>query len=130
MANINNLALSVDLAQDSRVNKQKSFFGLSTTWTYAPTGSKLKPIKFEYSPEGGKAVETAMNAADNKRADLLAALHVDHVSMGNYMLEAVCSADGQFVAMRLYQYQNLRFTPVSPLCLMEGDDAAKVAQRF
>lgn len=130
MANINSMAMSEDLAKDLRVNKQKSFFGLSTTWTYAPTGSKLRPFKYEYSPEGGKAVESAMNATADKRADLLAHLDVDHVSMGNYMLEAVRSSDGQFVALRLYQYQQLRFQPVSPLCLLEGDDAAKVAARF
>ncbi len=130
MANINSMTMSADLVKDQRVNKQKSFFGLSTTWTYAPTGSKLKPFKFEYSPEGGKAVEQAINASEDKRVDLLAKLHVDHVSMGNYMLEAVRSDDGQFVAMRLYQYQSLRFQPVSPLCLLEGDDAAKLAPRF
>lgn len=130
MANINSMAMSADLAQDQRVNKQKSFFGLSTTWTYAPTGSKLKPFKYEYNPEDGKAVENAMNASGDKRADLLTHLNVDHVSMGNYMLEAVRSDDGQFVALRLYQYQQLRFQPVSPLCLLEGDEAAKVATRF
>lgn len=130
MANINNMAMSADLAKDLRVNKQKSFFGLATTWTYAPTGSKLKPFKYEYSPEDGKAMENAMNATDDKRADLLTHLHVNHVSMGNYLLEAVCSTDGQFVALRLYQYQQLRFQPVSPLCLLEGADAAKVATRF
>lgn len=130
MANINSMAMSTDLANDLRVNKRKSLFGLSTTWTYAPTGSKLKPFKYEYTPEGGKAVENAMNAAPEKRADLLVHLEVDHVSMGNYLLEAVCSDDGQFVALRLYQYQQLRFQPVSPLCLLEGDDAAKVATRF
>ena len=129
MANINSMAMSADLAKDSRVNKQKTFFGLSTTWTYAPTGSKRKPFRYEYSPEGGKAVENAMNASADKRADLLSRLQVDHVSMGNYRLEAVCSTDGRFVALRLYQYQQLRFQPVSPLCLLEGDDAAKVAAR-
>lgn len=130
MANINSMAMSSDLVKDQRVNMQKTLFGLSTKWIYTPTGSKLKPFKFEYSPEGGKAVLQAINASDDKRADLLAQLHVDHVSMGNYMLEAVCSYDCQFVALRLYQYQNLRFQPASPLCVLEGDDAAKLAARF
>lgn len=130
MANINSMAMSADLAKDSRVNIQKSFFGLSKTWVYASTGSKLRAVKYEYSPEDGKAVEDALTAAPDKCADALAGLNVSHASMGNFLLEAACSADGQFVALRLYQYQQLRFQPVSPLCLLEGAEAAKVSSRF
>ncbi len=124
MANINSMAMSADLANDSRINIKKSLFG--TKWTYAPTGSKLKAFKREYNPENGQALEKAIN----ERADLLASLQVSEAAMGNYQLEGVRTDDGQFVAMRLYQYQNLRYQPVSPLCVLEGDEAAKVAGRL
>lgn len=125
MANINSLAMSADLAKDSRINIKKSLFG--TKWTYTPTDSKLKAFKHEYNPENGKAMEKAINAAEDKRADLLASLQVSEAAMGNYQLEGVRTDDSQFVALRLYQYQNLRYQPVSPLCVFEGDEAAKVA---
>ncbi len=128
MANINSMAMSADLANDSRINIKKSLFG--TKWTYAPTGSKLKAFKREYNPENGQALEKAINAAEDKRADLLASLQVSEAAMGNYQLEGVRTDDGQFVAMRLYQYQNLRYQPVSPLCVLEGDEATKVAGRL
>lgn len=120
--------MSADLAKDSRINIKKSLFG--TKWTYTPTDSKLKAFKHEYNPENGKAMEKAINAAEDKRADLLASLQVSEAAMGNYQLEGVRTDDSQFVALRLYQYQNLRYQPVSPLCVFEGDEAAKVANRL
>lgn len=124
MAKINNMAMSADIAKSKLVYSRKAFLGLSTNWFYAPTGSRLTATRREYSPADGQLLEQALNApADRVLARLGCLGQLAQATIGNYMLEVVRSADHRFAALRLYQYQQLAYRPVSPLRVFEGSDA-------
>ena len=118
-----------DIAKKKLVHSRKTLLGLSTKWFYAPTGSQLTATRREYSPTDGQILEQALNAPSDKALAHLGCLkQLAQAAIGNYMLETVSSADKQFMAMRLYQYQQLAYRPVSPLCIFEGHDAEAVCR--
>ena len=124
MAKINDMAMSADIAKSKLVYSRKAFFGLSTNWFYAPTGSRLMGARREYSPADGQLLEQALNAPSDKVLARLGCLgQLAQTTIGNYQLEVVRSADCRLAAFRLYQYQQLAYRPVSPLCMFEGSDA-------
>lgn len=128
MANFKNLAMSKELAKDSRISIKKSLLGLSTKAIYAPTESKLLAAKKEYTAEDGARIERAMKASADKRAQQLAAIgQLQPATLGNYLLEACRSADGSFAAMQLFQYSQMSYQPVTDVCCFEGDEAKTVA---
>lgn len=49
---------------------------------------------------------------------------------GNLLLEACVSADKQFAALRLCQWSQIDYQPVSEVHLLQGDDAAQAAKVF
>lgn len=130
MAKINNMAMLADIAKSKLVYSRKAFFGLSTKWFYALTDSQLTAARREYNPSDGQLLEQALNApADKVLARLGCLKGLAQATIGNYLLEVITSADRRFVALRLYQYQQLAYRPVSPLCTFEGCDA-EVASRM
>ena len=49
---------------------------------------------------------------------------------GNYMLEFASSADKSFLALRLLQFQQMIYEPVTPTLTFEGDEAQKLIELF
>ena len=47
---------------------------------------------------------------------------------GNYMMEVCVSRDGGFVALQLFQYEQLGYEPASDMLIYEGEDAHALAQ--
>ncbi len=128
MPSFNSLTMSSDLVNDSRVSVKKSFFGLSTSVVYLTTNSKVKALKKEYDPDNGNMLKCVLTADQAKQPAMLAGLEsLAETHLGNYMLEMCVSDDNQFVALRLFHYQELRYTPVTPLLTYEGEDASLVA---
>ncbi len=128
MPSFNSLTMSSDLVNDSRVSVKKSFFGLSTSVVYLTTNSKVKALKKEYDPDNGNMLKCVLTADKAKQPAMLAGLEsLAETHLGNYMLEMCVSDDNQFVALRLFHYQELRYTPVTPLLTYEGEDASLVA---
>lgn len=129
MSKYNSLAMSSDLAKDARISVSKSFFGLCTKAVYTPTQSPLTARRREYSVEDGGRLARALKA--DKPAQQLAALgHIEEVGCGNYLLECCLSADHAFAALRLYRYEQLRYEPVTGICIFEKEEAATVASLF
>ena len=128
MTKFTRMAMADALASDPRISVSVSFFGLCCKAVYKPTGSALAALRKEFAPDEGLKLEHALGTAANRRAEVLAQLgRLPEAQIGNYLLEACVSADKQFVALRLYQYQQLQSQPVSPLCLFTGDEARTVA---
>ncbi len=128
MPSFNSLTMSSDLVNDSRISVKKSFFGLSTSVVYLTTNSKVKALKKEYDPDNGNMLKCVLTADKAKQPAMLAGLEsLAETHLGNYMLEMCVSDDHQFVALRLFHYQELRYTPVTPLLTYEGEDASLVA---
>lgn len=129
MSKYTNLALSEALAGDSRITVTTSFFGLVEKAVYIPTQSRIAAVRREYTPEAGQAIARALRADAGKRAGLLATLgSQDDTSDGNYQLEVCYAEDHSFAAMRLYQYEQLKYRPVSELCVFEGPEAAEATK--
>lgn len=128
MPSFNSLTMSSDLVNDSRISVKKSFFGLSTSVVYPATNSKVKAFKKEYDPDNGHMLQCIFTADKAKQPAMLAGLETLKEShLGNYLLEQCVSEDHQFVALRLFHYQELRYKPVTPILVYEGEDAALVA---
>ncbi len=126
MSKYSNLALSEALAGDPRITVTTSFFGLSEKAIYVPTQSRIIAVRREYTPEYGQPIAHALRADASKRASLLGALgHLNDTSDGNYQIEACYAEDHSFAALRLYQYEQLKYRPVSELCVFEGPEAAE-----
>lgn len=127
MSKISNLAMSKNLANDKRISITKTFFGLSTKATYAPTNSPLSASKTEYAQEAGRKMERALTATPDKCAEQFAAIGKQPTTtLGNYLLEECHSADGNFAALQLYQYSQMSYQPVTKICFFEGSDAQAV----
>ena len=92
MAKINNMAMSADIAKSKLVYSRKAFFGLSTNWFYAPTGSRLMGARREYSPADGQLLEQALNAPSDKvlaRLGCLGQLEIGRASCRERVFRAV-----------------------------------------
>lgn len=127
MAKFNNLTMSKDLAKDNRISTTKSFFGLCSKTRYGATGSLITGSRREYTAEAGSKIERALKASADKQAAQLAAIcKLPTTTLGNYLLEECHSADNEFAALQLYQYSQMRYQPVSDVCIFEGDDAKTV----
>lgn len=126
MSKYSNLALAKAFVGDPRITVTTSFFGFSEKATYIPTQSRIIAVRREYTPEIGQTIVHALRAEAGKQAALLAALgHQNDTSDGNYQLEVCYAEDMSFAAMRLYQYEQLQYRPVSEICTFEGPEAAE-----
>ena len=127
MANINNMTIAETLIGNNLVTTSKSFFGLISKSVYRPTGSRLTALKKEYDPLNGNKIEYALNSDTCKRAQSIASLgHIADSPIGNCLLEACYSADHKFAAVRLLQFSQLKYQPVTDTCVFENDEAESV----
>lgn len=128
MTKFTHLAMAQALAKDQRISVKNTFFGLCQKVRYTPTGSAVSTLRKQFAPDEGSKLEYALNLPADKRPAAVAQLGKQaEAPIGNYLLEACTSADRQFAALRLYQYQQLQYQPVSPLCVFTGDEALTVA---
>lgn len=127
MAKFSNLTISKELAKDNRISINKSLFGLCRNVTYQPTQSKIKSRKIEFTQEDGSKLERTMKAGGNDCALLFSKLGKLHeTTLGNYLLEECHSLDCEFIAMRLSQFSQMSYQPVTDICIYEGADAKAV----
>lgn len=127
MAKLSNMALGKALAKQSVISISSSFFGLCQKATYTATGSAVKAVSLQYSQEEGARLERALCGDRAVRAAAVAKLgRLNEAAIGNYLLEACFSADRQFAALQLFQYQQLQYQPVTEVCVFEGDEASTV----
>lgn len=128
MANINNLQMAKAVCADSRISIRKSLFGLRTNVVYNPTGSEVDVRTIEYAPESGAQWRHILSQPRASLRPLLADFHPQPVVNGNYMMEVCVSRDGGFVALQLFQYEQLGYEPASDMLIYEGEDAHALAQ--
>lgn len=131
MTALNHLGLASAVLNNDKIEIKKSLFGLKTTITYTPTGSPMHASKSECTSLTGSHLERILNADAQKRKDMVKAFGQFHSSpVGQYMLEAVKSDDGEFAMLRLYRFQDLHYNPVTGVKIFEGDDAKIINQIF
>ena len=128
MTSFSNLLIFKQLSKDSRLTSRSTFFGLIKKYSYIPTNSQLVASIMEYTPTDGIKIERCLNGKNKlEQIQGLTSLgKLEATSLGNYMLEEVHSKDLQFIAIRLYQFKQLNYEPVTETCIFEGRDAEQV----
>lgn len=132
MANIKSLQMWSDICSDNRINVCKSFFGLSTTVKYVPTGSIVDVKRVKLSKQDGERLLKIMQTAHDNMNKAVENFRLNGIPNGNYMLEACCSQDASYVAMHLLQYNpsDYDYKPVSDIIVYEGEVAKIINQIF
>lgn len=130
MANIKNLQMWSDICSDARISINKSFFGLRTIAVYNPTGSIIDARIFEFSPSDGNHLRLILNTSGIELDRIIGDFRPKPITNGNYMAEVCTSRDGIFLAVRLYQYSQLNYNPITDAFIFEGDDARAVGKMF
>jgi len=130
MANIKNLQMWNDICADARISIRKSFFGLRTTAVYRPTGSIIDARILEFSPADGNHLKQIFYTSGIELDRIIGDFRPKPISNGNYLAEVCTSRDGIFLAVRIYQYSQLNYNPVTDTLIFEGDDARTVGKMF
>ena len=127
MANINNLQMAKTVCSDARLEVRKSFLGLCKTYVYRPTQSVVEARQIEYSAETGVRWEQILEHSGASWPKVLEGFNPVPAPNGSYLMEACISRDGQFVALQLFQYQQLGFEPATDVFFFEGETAQALA---
>lgn len=131
MANINKMKMAQSVVSNQHITVKKGFFGLFTTVTYEPTGSKVNVTTLNFSPEEGPKVKTIIGLKD---AELAARVEktekVEQDGIGHYHLDLCYSDDHEFAAMQLLQFSDFSYEPTTEPVIYEGEDAKNILKLF
>lgn len=130
MANIKNLQMWNNICSDARIGIKKTMFGLFSTVIYTPTGSPVDAVQLEYSHADGNRMNQILSTSSEEMAELMAEFRPKPQLNGNYLAEVCHSRDGVFLAVRLYQFSQLNYVPVSDVLVFEGEQARTVREMF
>lgn len=129
MANIKNMRMGDTICADARVSITKGLLGLTTKYMYKPTGSTLKGVVMELGDNQGRRLRGIIEGT-GALAKMLTDFRLKEADFGPYLLEAVRSLDGKFVALYLLHYEILNYEPVAPVRIFEGEEAQVLSQIF
>ncbi len=128
MANITSLQIWDEICTDARLGVSKSLFGLKTTVTYRPTGSKLDANIAGYSPADGAQLKRIIENFHESTVKDLGNFRPKPVPNGNYQVEVCASQDGEYLAVMMYQFIHLGYEPVTGMHTFEGEKARLLKQ--
>lgn len=119
------------VAQQSCVAQKNVCFGLFSHFVYQPTGSRLRFVSQPYGAVVREELKDLFRLDDVAFARRMGKCSTyEQAVNGNLMLEACISADKQFAALRLLQWSQIDYQPVSDVHLLQGDDAAQAVKVF
>ena len=119
-----------NICSDARISINKSMFGLRITAVYNPTGSVIETRILEYSPADGNQLMRILCSPREDIPQAAAGFRPKPITNGNYMAEVCTSRDGNFLAVRLYQFTQLNYSFVTQALIFEGDEAQAVGKLF
>jgi hypothetical protein len=101
------------------VDKRK-FFGLFGAFSYQPTGEKVVEDFGYFDCE----LASALDAFNRKDLEGLARIPLcDADNRGSVRVDLAYTETGSMAALQIVEYQNYNPTPVTPVWLLEGDEA-------
>ncbi|MBQ7192124.1 MAG: hypothetical protein IJS00_04550 [Paludibacteraceae bacterium] len=113
------------------IAQKSAFFGLFHYMVYTPTNSKLHHFECCYPPLLAGELKDLFSLDDEKFAARLTKCSKYEQSInGNLLVNGYVSADKQFVSLRLYQFSQIDYQPVSDIRYLQGESAFKAAQVF
>lgn len=106
-------------------------FGLFHRLIYAPTGSSLEFADRFYPPILREELKELFTLNDQALANRLAKINrYEQAINGNMFVECCFSKDKEFVAIRLMQYVQIDYQPVSEVRFLQGDATKQAAKVF
>ncbi len=115
----------------SYIEHKKAFLGLVDYLVYKPTNSRLNRFTRYYSPDVREQLKNLFALDDDKLSQNLSNYsRLEQVANGNIMIDGYVSKDKQFVSLRMYQYMQLDYHPVSRTVYLQGDAAKQAAVVF
>ena len=111
---------------------QKSvLFGLFHYMVYTPTNSKLHHFTRDYASLLAGELKDLFKLDDEAFGKRLQKYSRFEQSVnGNVQVDGYVSADKQFVSLRLYQYSQIDYQPISERHYLQGEDAVQAAVVF
>lgn len=130
MANITGLQMWKDICNDSRISIQKSFFGLRTIANYRPTNSVIEVHTYGYSPSDGSYIKHILETPGSMPTQIANGFKPKPIANGNYQAEVSMSADRNFLAVKLFQFERLNYVAVTDTLVFEGESARALSGLF
>lgn len=125
------LGLKQIVAQQSYIAQKSVCFGLFSHLVYQPTNSRLRFVSHPYGAVVREEMKDLFRLDDAAFARRLSKCSsYEQAVNGNLMLEGCVSADKQFAALRLLQWSQIDYQPVSEVHQLQGADAAQAAKVF
>ena len=119
------------VSTNHNITSSSAFFGLITRLMYQPTESRLKFVDRYY---GSNLCEPLLHIFSMSEQSL--EKHINHESHylqncnGKMLLECCVSADKEFVAMRLCEFDKIDYLPITEVRFLQGSLAEQVAHFF
>ena len=119
------------VAMQPDITDKPSFFGLFHHLVYSPTGSRLEYKDRLYASVVREELKELFALDDDAFAKRLSRLHCyEQAVNGNMLVECYCSKDRAFAALRLMQYSQIDYQPVSMVHIVQGDAVKQAAKVF
>ena len=119
------------VAQQSYIIDDSLFFGLFHRLLYAPTASTLQFESRYYAPVLREELKELFALRDQAFEKRLAKLQrYEQAVNGNMQIECCFSKDKEFGALRLKQYEQIDYQPISDVRFVQGDAAKQAAKVF
>lgn len=119
------------VAQQPYIIDDSLFFGLFHRFLYAPTASTLQFESRYYAPVLREEMKELFALSDQAFEKRLAKLQCyEQAVNGNMQVECCFSKDKEFGALRLMQYAQIDYQPVSDVRFVQGDAAKQAAKVF
>ena len=119
------------VAQQPYIIDDSLFFGLFHRFLYAPTTSSLVFESKYYAPvlkDELKELFALSDQALEKRLEKLQ--RYEQAVNGNILVECCFSKDREFGALRLKQYEQIDYQPISEVRFLQGEPAKQAAKVF
>ena len=119
------------VAQQTYIIDDSLFFGLFHRFLYAPTASTLQFESRYYAPVLREELKELFASSDDAFEKRLAKLNrYEQAVNGNMQVECCFSKDREFGALRLMQYAQIDYQPVSEVRFLQGEAAKQAAKVF
>jgi len=124
MANALRMEMANDLISSGEVNIVSKFFGLSKDMVYTSTNSKVEGEVLEFKVEAEQEIKKLFNKSIEELSSMEEhGIRRKVATLGNIKLDICKSEDNEFVAIRLYKYEQYEYKPISDLKIFKGNDA-------
>ena len=123
--------LKAIISSHPNIQTSTTFFGLSTRLVYTPTDSRIQFIDRYYAPSYSGQLQQLFSLTDPHLSTQLKKTHpYAEAYNGKMLLECCVSKDKEFVAMRLSQYENIDYLPITEVRFLFGPLAKQAASFF